>query len=288
MSRPPKILIVDGMNFLHRARAGFKMGSFPVVYNFIRSFRALVEEQAPTRVYFCLEGRPKHRLRALPSYKANRTEEVDVADPASIKRAEELESFFRQCGIVTELLATSFPVSVVMHPDFEADDVVYNLIKRSSRAIPWTVVSNDSDFVQLLDEFENVSVYNPMKKELVKKHDSGDYVLWKSLRGDGSDNVPGVSGVGDKTALELASDPDLFRTFCESSPDARDVIDRNISLIRLAEWTDEEAMKMTSSEPVRDWDAVRAKLEEWRFQSLLKDGVWSKLVETFDVLWGER
>ena len=270
----PKILCIDGYNFMHRARSGFTLGPAPVVFNFFRNLRALVEAMQPTRVYFTLEGRPKHRYEMLPDYKANR-----AIDPGDEKAVQENEAFLRQKATIVKQLCDRFPVSVVRHPDYEADDVVYNLIKRSSSAVPWVVASNDSDFIQLLDEFPFVALYNPMTKEYVKGPDY-EYVVWKALRGDGSDNIPGL--VKDDEATRLVTLGDVADFVSKN----REAFERNYNLIRFKEWTDEEAMQMTCSTPQRDWDGLRAMFEEYGFKSLLKEATWSKFIATFDPLFG--
>ena len=125
-----KILIIDGHNFLYRARAGFQLGDFNVVYNFVRNLRSLVEQMGPTRVYFTLEGAPRRQEALLPTYKANR---IGRDEPQEGKRSE--EDYRRQNGVIVRILTYMLPITVVQHPDFEADDLIYNLIRRSSSAI---------------------------------------------------------------------------------------------------------------------------------------------------------
>lgn len=276
-----QILIIDGANLLHRARSGFQLGDFNVVFNLFRALKPLIEQFKPDRVYFTLEGAPRRQLELLPEYKANRT--IDQTTPDGKDKYKSLEDFWRQKRLVVDLLEKNFPFSVVQHPDFEADDTIYNLIKNGSVAAEWTVVSSDTDFIQLLQEFPNVKLYNPIAKAFVEAPDY-DYVSWKSLRGDGSDNIPGLDGVGDKTAEDLLGDFDRLSALFEDRSKAQQ-FERNMQLIRLSAWTDEEAMRMASSEPRRDWDAVKAAFEGWGFKSMLKDSYWEKFVAAFDTLW---
>lgn len=273
------VVIVDGMNFMHRARSGWQMGPAPVVFNFMRNFRSLVEQLKPTRLYFVLEGKARHRREAFAEYKANR-----VVEPGS-KEAAERDKFYAQATEVIDLLKANFPISVVRHPHFECDDTIYNLIKKSTTAVNWTVVSNDSDFIQLLNEFNNVKIWNPMKKGFVEAVEY-DYVTWKSLRGDGSDNIPGITGVGDKKAEELSRDSNKLHQFLSNDSEVNDKFLRNYDLIKFATWSEEDSMEMTSSSPVKDWSALRSTFERYEFSSLLKDGTWDKFTGTFDVLWG--
>lgn len=254
------------------------MGPAPVIFNFMRNFRSLVEQFRPNRVYFVLEGKAQQRRELLPEYKANRVVEQDT------KEAKELERFFRQVTEIVELLKANFPVSVVRHPTHECDDTIYNIIKRATTAVDWVVVSNDSDFTQLLNDFPNVKLWNPMKKGFVEKPNY-DYVTWKSLRGDGADNIPGIPGVGDKTALELVTDSEKLRQFLVD-PTHAEIFNRNYSLIKFIEWSEEEAERMTSSQPVKDWNKLSELFEKYGFKSLLKEDAWNKFVATFEPLWG--
>ena len=273
------ILCIDFMNQAHRARSGFQMGPAPVVFNFFRQFKALVDEFKPTRVYIVLEGRPTQRYELLPEYKATRKVEED--DP----KYAELQKFFEQKTKIVELLSKHFPVSVVRHQTSECDDTIYNIIERSSTAVPWIVVSNDSDFTQLLQQFSHVKIWNPIKKHYATAPTEYDYVTWKSLRGDGSDNIPGIPGVGDKTAVELASDPDKLAKFLEN-PIHAEIFSRNHELISFRQWTDEERIEMTATSPEKNWELVRKSFDEYGFKSITKDEAWSKFVSSFDHLWG--
>jgi DNA polymerase I len=281
------ILVIDGHNFMYRARSGFQLGDFNVVFNFVRNLRSLVEKMAPTRVYFTLEGAPRRQEALLPTYKANSIErrEAESLKPVEGRRSE--EDYRRQQHIIIRMLSHMLPITVIQHTDFEADDLIYNLVRRSSSAIEFTVVSTDTDFIQMLQEFGNVKLYNPITKAYVEPPQDYGYVTWKALRGDGSDNIPGIPGVNDERAAQLASDPDKLAEFLKD-PAIAEQFTRNTELIQLYAWTDEEALKMRSSGASKDWSLIRAEFESMAFKSLLKEGAWIKFVETFDPLWSSR
>ena len=68
-----KVLLLDAYNLIYRARSGYLKGNFPVVYNFFRGLRPLIEKFSPDKVYFVLEGRPEFRIQLNNAYKANRS-----------------------------------------------------------------------------------------------------------------------------------------------------------------------------------------------------------------------
>lgn len=286
-----KILFIDGHNFMFRSRSGFQLGDYNVVYNFFRSLKPLIDQFEPTRVYFTLEGHPKRRHELLPTYKANR--HVIVKPDATPEEKAEFEKkrksdedYRRQQGVIVDALSKYFPISVMRHPDFEADDLIYNIVKNASSAVKFVVVSTDTDFIQMLQEFKNVKLYNPVTKAFVEPP-SYDYATWKALRGDGSDNIPGIPGVGDKLAENLLDDPNELKRLFENKS-AAEQFSRNLMLIKLQTWTPEEMAQVQSSKPTKDWDAVARLFEEWAFKSMLKDPYWTKFRTTFDTLWGDN
>lgn len=276
-------LIIDGHNFLHRARAGFDKGDYSLVFTFFRNLRSLVETFSKThninRILFVLEGHPKHRYESLPSYKANRC----VVEGS--EQHKQMVDFYRQKKLIVSLLSDHFPISIMKHVDFECDDIVYNIIKNASSTSQFVVVSNDSDFIQLLNEFQNVAIWNPMKKDWVEGTDY-DYVAWKSIVGDSSDNIPGIcKGIGDKSAVKLLQNIDSFKEFLLSKNGLAEDFNRNYSLIKFATLNDEQLMNVTCTNPTCDWNAVKNKFIEWNFSSIVADKAWNKFIDTFDIFW---
>lgn len=279
------ILVIDGANLMYRARSGFQLGDYNVVFNFFRGLKPLVEQFKPKRIYFTLEGHPKHRYQLLSEYKANRHQVLDPSKPEDEKKRKSDEDYRRQQGLIVGLLSSLFPVSVLRHPDYEADDLIYNVITNASSAIDFVVVSSDTDFIQLIQNYPNVRLYNPVAKVFLEPPQDYGYVTWKALRGDGSDNIPGIPGIGDKKAVDLASDLDVLEGFLREDPNVFSQFERNVKLIEFARWTPEELLQMTSISGSRDWDKVKAWFTEWKFQSMLKESYWNNFVSTFDSLW---
>jgi hypothetical protein len=237
-----------------------------------------------------LEGHPKKRFELLPEYKANR--QIEPNTP----KHDALVDFHRQKSLILELIERHFPISLVRHPDYEADDTINNIVRRSSTTAEFVIVTSDTDFLQLVG-LPNVKVYNPVKKEFHEWNGDDDYVVYKALKGDPTDNIPGIPGFGEVKAMKYAKNgvanparmiKELADLAFSLGDSATNDIARNLELVRFALWNDEDREGMTCSAPRRDWDAVKARFDAWEFASITKDKTWQKFVKTFDGLFGSE
>jgi 5'-3' exonuclease len=171
----------------------------------------LVEEYQPTHLVCCWDNdwRPQWRVDLIPSYKAHRVEEVvpggsdveEVPDPLQV-----------QIPVILEVLA-AFGIAVVGADGYEADDVIGTLA--TDTGMPVEIVTGDRDLFQLVDDSLGVRVlytargvgrHERVTEAVVReKYDvnADQYADFATLRGDNSDGLPGVAGVGDKTAATL-------------------------------------------------------------------------------------
>lgn len=287
-----KHLIIDGLNFAHRARAGMQFGPNPFLFNFFRNLRAQVELHKPDRVWYVLEGRAQKRYDELPEYKANR--EIKEDDPEREEKQAGKDKFFADLTTCLTLLQESFPITVIRHPNHECDDVIAHLVDTlcplkgdTTKGHEVVVASSDTDFIQLLQSHDDVKLYNPMKKVWVEAPPY-DYVMWKSLCGDGSDNIPGLPGCGKKTAekVAMACIGDIHRDALVKYLCARagraDIYHRNRRLIMFERYIDTSLMEFRSG--VTDWDKVKALFDSYRFESITNEKSWKKFVDTFNAL----
>lgn len=265
------VLILDGYNLLHRAYHGNRFGQFHTVFNFFRSLRPIVEKFKPDFAYFVIEGRPVGNVEALASYKSNRSAASDT--------------FNEHKQVCLELLTKYFPIKVIRHPNFEADDVVGALVRHWHYNDDVTVVSSDTDFIQLLNEFEKVRLYSPIKKKFAELPDY-DYIAWKALRGDSADCIPGIPGVGDKTATKMIHDASLMESKL-SKDNNREIFERNLKLIKF-DTLDDEMHNLEVSSPAFNWPAVKSVFAGFEFNSIVNDKSWKKFTDTFENLWIEQ
>jgi 5'-3' exonuclease len=165
----------------------------------------IVRDTRPARLVACLDldWRPAFRVAAVPSYKAHRlTENGAEAEP---------ETLAVQVGVLLEVF-DAVGLAVAGVEGYEADDVLGTLASRESG--PVDVVTGDRDMFQLVrDEgpvrvlytVEKLKPYTPAMVADKYGIPGTSYAEYAVLRGDPSDGLPGVKGVGDKTAAALIS-----------------------------------------------------------------------------------
>jgi 5'-3' exonuclease len=171
----------------------------------------LVTDYGPTHLVACWDDdwRPQWRVDLIPSYKAHRVAEVVPGGPDVEVTPDPLEA---QIPMIREMLA-ALDVTVIGAPNHEADDVIGSLAAQAST--PVDVVTGDRDLFQLVDDASGVRVIytaRGMSKlevltdvTVVGKYGvlPGQYADFAVLRGDASDGLPGVAGIGEKTAASL-------------------------------------------------------------------------------------
>lgn len=242
---------------------------FVFVYNFFRNLRPLIEDCAPDKCFFVLEGYPRFRYELYGDYKANR-----IIKTAS--RQEDNEKFNRAKDIILPLLKF-LPITIARAADYEADDVVATLCN-NMREEDLTIISNDSDYIQLLQGgYPHLQVYNPIKKVCMEAP-SYPYVAWKCLNGDKSDNIPKL--LSPKKSIQTVSDPDLFQKFL-SVEENRANFQINRQLIEFRIVPDEE---LIMEDGVRNFPILKMAFNTMKFESIINDKSWEKYTKTFDCI----
>ena len=265
------ILIIDFMNYLHRCRVGDLEGEFVLHFNFFRNLRATVEEFAPSKLFFALEGYPKHRYDLFPDYKANRRKLIKTASSQTTK-----EQVIDAANDIQKLLLL-LPITLAQHPDFEADDIIHCLC-RNMKDESVVVCSSDADCIQILQQgYRDCQLYNPIKKEF-REAPTYLYTAFKTLTGDKSDGIPRI--VSDKKALAFCNDPDLFREFM-SVEENRAKVAINKSLIQFSDVPEEE---ITFQEGWRNYTALKEEFIRMDFQSIVNDNSWERYTKTFNCI----
>lgn len=197
---------------------------------FLSTLARLVGNHSPAAVVAAWDDdwRPAWRVELIPGYKAHRV----AADGSGPSEEAEPESLPDQAEAIAEVLVAA-GIPVVGVPDYEADDVLASLAKQDPR--PAIVVSGDRDLVQLVDERTRLllTVNGGMDKWPLLDPEGvtarfgvppESYVDLAVLRGDPSDGLPGVKGIGAKTAVALVlafGDLDAILAAAVATPDRR-------------------------------------------------------------------
>ena len=223
------LMLLDSASLWYRAYYGMpdtlvSPSGMPV--NAIRGYldmtARLIGMYSPNRIVACIEGdwRPSWRVELFPDYKANRLE--DEGD-----EEEEPETLTPQIPVLLDLL-DEFGIPMVGVDDYEADDVMATFAVRENG--PIRVVTGDRDLFQLVDDRRDVKVVYLARG--ISQHDLVDtrwvaekygipgerYALFAMFRGDPSDGLPGVKGIGEKGAALIANN---FATVDEALAGAR-------------------------------------------------------------------
>lgn len=276
-----KKLVIDVANFIHRSNVGF-LSEYSIVFNFFRSLKALTVQMKPDMIIFVREGTPQARLEMSQEYKGNRKIKED--DPEYDTKVAAKLLFMNQAKMIYSLLEF-FPCHVVKHPNHEADDIIGLLAKSTKEPDECVIVSNDSDFIQLLSADNPViQIYNPMKKAFVDPPTDYDYLVFKSMKGDSSDNIKGIPGVGAVKAEKLARIcKESYDQFIEQvdkiSPDALSIFERNFDMIRLPNVDEIDQTALTIQKGTQGWDTLKSQFETMNFQSILRE--WSMWYRPF-------
>ena len=286
MSQPDnlRLLIVDGHHFAYRAFYAIRSMNAPdgfptnAIYGFIKTLERMRERVKPTHIAVIWDGGlDEERLESLEDYKAER-------DPMPDDMEIQLD------GIVQWLEATG--IFTWCQDGVEADDIIGTLAWQAEvDGFTIVIASSDKDFFQLINP--NIRVLNPNDKTGTLWGDSQveaktgvlphQIIDWISLMGDSVDGIPGVQGVGSKTAAKLLSEhgnvgaiyeklnsiasEKLRNRLAEAENDVR----RNQKLVglkKIPQW--DESLSDLRPKP-RDVAALEGLYRKWNFKSKLEE-----------------
>ena len=280
MSGPRHLFLIDGSGFIFRAFHALPPLTRPdgtpvgAVYGFTQMILKLLEETDADAVAVVFDaGRETFRNEIYPDYKANRPPPPDDLIP--------------QFALVREA-TRAFNVPAVELAGFEADDLIATYARLAAEAgAEVTIVSADKDLMQLVGG--KVSMMDPIKTRRIGPEEVRErfgvtpekVVEVQALAGDSTDNVPGVPGIGVKTAAELINEyGDLDNLLAHAGeikqPKRRERLQENADLARISRQlvrlkddvpVDEPLEVFTLKEP--DPGALLGFLEQQEFKSLL-------------------
>ncbi|MBC2680849.1 DNA polymerase I [Corynebacterium sp. 4HC-13] len=252
----PKLLLLDGHSLAFRAFYALPAQNFSTtggqhtnaVYGFLGMFLGLMEKERPTHVAaaFDLSG-PTFREESFPAYKA--------------QRPSTPEEFKGQIGLIRKALE-ALGIVTLDKPSYEADDIIATLATRGEKeGMHALICTGDRDSLQLVDEnvtvlytLKGVSELHRFTPEAVEKKygvTPTQYPDLAALRGDTSDNMPGVPGVGPKTAQKWITQYGSLQGVIDAMDDIKGKVGENLRAN-----IDSVKLARDITEMVRDLDVV--------------------------------
>lgn len=234
-----RLVLVDATAFCYRAFYALKglSTSFGqptnAVYGFINMLNKIIKEKNPQFLAICFDvSRDTFRQKKFADYK--------------IQRPPMPDGLVSQMPLIKEIIS-AYGIKIIEKEGYEADDIIATLAsKAKERGLPATIISSDKDILQLVND--DAVVLSPSKDEEVfyDKHKVEERfgVLPSritdiiALMGDDADNIPGVPGIGEKTAVELikafGSLDDLLNNIDKiKSEKIKNAVKMNIEMIKL-------------------------------------------------------
>lgn len=234
-------LVIDSNYLAHRAYHAMKGlshegDSTGMLFGFLRDVRQLDDQFRPSRTFFCFDRGRGARREVYPGYKADRDQRYEDATP------EEQDGIKEFRGQVRKLARYYLPTigyrNIISQPGYEADDHIAAVV--DVRKAPVVIVSADQDLWQLLAA--DVTQYNPQTGRVATVDTlqaeygllPSQWVMVKAIAGCKSDNVPGVAGVGEKTAAKwILGKLNPTTKTCQNIDAAVGMIARNMQLVSL-------------------------------------------------------
>ena len=283
MNPSQRLLIVDGHAYAYRAFYAIRNLRSPAghptnaIYGFVKMLAKMKAGLAPTHLMVVWDGGlSAERLAALPEYKAQRPEMPDDLRP----QLDGLVGYLQAAGIAS-----------FRGDDVEADDYIACLARQAAQVgMAVVIASADKDFMQLVSP--QIGLLNPNDKTEAVWTDEqvqakagvrpAQIVDWLALMGDSVDNIPGVPGVGPKTAADLlnrfGSVAALYgrleevksEKLRESLRSSAAAVQRNLMLVRLRDDLSCDFVPEALTERPADAGRLAGLFRQWGFNGLLK------------------
>lgn len=278
MPKKQKLIIIDGNALVHRSFHALpptmttKNGQIiNAVFGFTTTLIKSIKDINPKYVVLTLdEAGPTFRHKQYKEYKATRT-----------KQADELYSQFPLVRQVADVLN----IPIFSKKGFEADDLIGTITKKIDGSVEKYILTGDMDTLQLIDE--HTKVYSMSRgiadsitydaKAVVEKYglNVAQIIDYKALRGDPSDNIPGVAGIGEKTATSLLQEFGTLENLYEKIENSKEKIDDKIKprIIELLKKHKEDAFLSKKLATIKCDVDIDFDLEKTRFGKFDKEKI---------------
>ena len=288
-----KVLIIDGLNTFIRVFSvipttnddGVHVGG---IVGFLKSIGYVINMVSPTRVIIVFDGKggSNRRRKILPEYKQNRKTKYRVNRTYDFASQEdEKQNMIMQLQRSVEYLE-NLPVTVLSYDNIEADDTIGYLAEQVFFKSKVVIMSTDKDFLQLANG--RTKIWSPTKKKLYDEDAVFDefgitaknYIWYRVLDGDKSDNINGVRGLGLKTIrkkLPFLTENKICNIddITDVLPESSDIIKRNYDLMQLQ---DVNISGSTKTKIIERVNQPINKLVKYKFEKMfLEDKLFTAL-----------
>ena len=275
------LYLIDGNSYVYRAFYAIKAltnsRGLPTnaIYGFTTMLLKIIREKKPDALVVCFDSPvPTERHRIFLDYKAHRPE----TPPELVQQLPHIRK-----------VISAFRIKIFELAGYEADDIIGTLAKDSAaQGTEVFIVTADKDMLQLVDE--HIKIYDPMKDRILdesyvrEKFGAGPERVteFMALTGDASDNIPGIKGVGEKTAKELLSSFESLDDLLEHPEkikkerlrkmvsESKDIVrlSKKLATIDLAVPVEIDREEFNLQAP--DWLALLPLFKEFEFTTLMK------------------
>ena len=279
-----RLVLIDGKSVFYRGY--YAMGALSLadgtptggIYGFAAISMEIVRKLKPTKVVVAWDSKSSTSKRRViyPDYKAGR-----------VKPGED---FYAQIPLLEELVK-DLGWNFVEIDDYEADDIIGTLSQQADEAGDYEtfIISSDLDMLQIVDD--NTHMWRILKgftnieqidvKELEEKYNikKSQFLDLKALKGDSSDNIPGVPGIGEKTAAKLLNDYDDLDGIYNNIDKISGSTKTKLETGKESAYMSKELAKIMFDAPVKlseltdfnfDPDQIIAALKKLAFNSLIR------------------
>lgn len=276
-------ILVDGSSFVYRAFYALPQLTDPegkpvgAVYGFCSMLISLFDKHKSDLFCVALDaGRNTFRKDIYPEYKSNREE-----TPADLKS---------QFPVLVEA-CEAFGIPIVEMIGYEADDLIATIATElSQKNYEVRIIASDKDLMQLIDD--KIYLFDPIKSKVIKEHEvfekyrvmPNQMVALQALMGDSTDNVPGVPGVGPKTAAKLIDKFHSLKTIYDeienvTPPKLKEKLIQNKELVEISE----KLVTLCRTAPIdEDFSKLKVDLNADRTSDFLKKYRFNSLIKRFE------
>lgn len=297
-------ILMDGNNTAYRAncttelytksgeRTSAIMGVLNITHSVMKNLQKEYDMPIKEVIYAWDLGHSPRRKSVFPEYKSNRNKDGE----RSVDEKQWMSEFIQQANILYENLPY-FGVKCYRKKNWEGDDLIYALSDAVLKKFPEdivVIVSTDEDFHQLIAE--QIHLYSPIKQILYTVDNYQElmgipqelFLTYKIIKGDSSDGIPGILGIGEKIGKSLvneygnldqilASKEQLIkskRTAKIFTPEGLSTLSRNNQLINLKDYVNlgeiqEEVQEVVEDEPFVDNKKAKEFLIKYQLVSIL-------------------